>query len=71
MNRAYFCTRHMLNKMSSSMNNSLEWRRNKVLELSSQGNNESEIARILQVSQPTINRDILYAIRQKIRSKNM
>jgi transcriptional regulator len=42
------------------MNNSLECRRNKVLELSSQGHNQSEISRILQVSQPTFNRDVLY-----------
>jgi len=40
------------------MNSSLEWRRSKVQELSSQGYNQSEIARILQISQPTINRDI-------------
>lgn len=44
--------------------NSLEWRRSKVLELSSQGHSQPEIARILQVSQPTINRDITY-LRQK------
>jgi predicted transcriptional regulator len=41
-------------------NNSLEWRRNKVQELASQGYNQSEISRILQISQPTINRDITY-----------
>ncbi|MFL6370583.1 MAG: hypothetical protein ACJ72F_07095 [Nitrososphaeraceae archaeon] len=45
--------------MSSSMN-SIEWRRSKVQELSSQGYNQSEISRILQISQPTINRDITY-----------
>jgi DNA-binding transcriptional regulator LsrR (DeoR family) len=39
------------------MNSSLEWRRNKVQELSSQGYNQSEISRKLQISQPTINRD--------------
>ena len=37
--------------------NSLEWRRSKVSELSSQGYNQSEISRILQISQPTINRE--------------
>src|ERR671927_1514603 len=46
--------------MSSSMNNSVEWRRNKVQELASQDYNQSEISRILQISQPTINRDITY-----------
>jgi predicted transcriptional regulator len=44
--------------------NSLEWRRSKVLELASQGYNQSEISRILQISQPTINRDILYLRQQ-------
>jgi hypothetical protein len=40
--------------------NSHEWRRNKVLELSSQGRSQPEIVRILQISQPTVNRDIQY-----------
>jgi predicted transcriptional regulator len=40
--------------------NSLEWRRSKVLESSSQGHRQPEIARILQISQPTVNRDIGY-----------
>jgi predicted transcriptional regulator len=31
-----------------------------VLELSSRGHSQSEIARILQISQPTVNRDIGY-----------
>ena len=48
-----------MNGLSSSVN-SLEWRRSKVLELSSQGNSQPEIARILQISQPTVNRDIGY-----------
>ena len=45
-------------------NNSLKWRRSKVLELASQGHNQSEISRILQISQPTINRDISYMRQQ-------
>ena len=49
------------------MNSSLEWRRNKVQELASQGYNQSEISRILQMSQPTINRDIAY-LRQQAKS---
>jgi predicted transcriptional regulator len=49
-------------------NNSLEWRRSKVLELASQGYNQSEISRILQISQPTINRDISY-MRQQSKEK--
>ena len=46
------------------MNSSLEWRRSKVLELASQGYNQSEISRILQISQPTINRDLAYLRQQ-------
>ena len=38
----------------------IEWRRNKILELSSEGRNRSDIARILQVSLATINTDIQY-----------
>jgi len=44
--------------------NSVEWRRSKVQELSSQGYNQSEISRILQISQPTINRDLAYLRQQ-------
>jgi len=53
-----------LNSSVNNNNNSLEWRRSKVLELASQGYNQSEISRILQISQPTVNRDISY-IRQQ------
>src|ERR687884_46374 len=52
-----------MNNLSSSVN-SLEWRRNKVQELASQGYNQSEISRILQISQPTINRDMTYLRQQ-------
>jgi predicted transcriptional regulator len=48
-----------VNSLSLTVN-SLEWRRSKVLELSSQGHSQPEIARILQISQPTVNRDIGY-----------
>jgi hypothetical protein len=44
--------------------NSVEWRRSKVQELASQGYNQSEISRMLQISQPTINRDITYLRQQ-------
>jgi predicted transcriptional regulator len=40
------------------------WRRNKVLELSSLGNNEAEVAKILQISQPTVSRDLAYIEQQ-------
>jgi predicted transcriptional regulator len=56
-----------MNNSSSSVNNSLEWRRSKIQELASQGYNQSEISRILQISQPTINRDITY-LRQQAKS---
>jgi predicted transcriptional regulator len=56
-----------MNNLSTSVNSSLEWRRNKVQELASQGYNQSEISRILQISQPTINRDISY-LRQQAKS---
>src|SRR3954462_13617365 len=46
------------------MKGSLEWRRSKVLELASQGYNQSEISRILQISQPTVNRDLSYLKQQ-------
>jgi hypothetical protein len=38
----------------------IEWRRSKVLELSSKGNSQAEISRILSISKTTINRDIDY-----------
>jgi hypothetical protein len=53
----------MMNNLSSLVN-SLEWRRSKVQELANQGYNQSEISRILQISQPTINRDITYLRQQ-------
>ena len=53
-----------MNNLNSSMNNNnfsrTEWRKCKVMELSSQGYSQSEIAKILQISQPTISRDIQY-----------
>jgi DNA-binding transcriptional regulator LsrR (DeoR family) len=52
-----------MNNLSSAVN-SLEWRRSKVLELASQGYNQSEISRILQISQPTTNRDLAYLRQQ-------
>jgi predicted transcriptional regulator len=53
-----------MNNLSSAVNSGLDWRRSKVQELSSQGYNQSEISRILQISQPTINRDITYLRQQ-------
>jgi hypothetical protein len=42
----------------------IEWRRAKVLELSSQGHNQSEIAKIMHVGISTINRDSIYLRQQ-------
>jgi predicted transcriptional regulator len=46
--------------LSSNGNNNLniEWRRNNVLELSSQGFTQSDIATVLHVTQPTVNKDL-------------
>ena len=52
------------NYNKNNRNNALEWRRNKVSELSSQGYNQSEKSRILQISQPAINRDLSYLRQQ-------
>jgi predicted transcriptional regulator len=52
-----------MNNVSSTVNN-LEWRRSKVLESSSQGYTQSEIAKTLQVSQPSVNRDLAYLAKQ-------
>ena len=52
-----------VNSLGSSVN-SLEWRRSKVLELSSQGHNQSEIAKIMQVGISTINRDTIFLRQQ-------
>jgi hypothetical protein len=48
----------------------LQWRRNKVLELSSQGRSQPEIATILQVGLGTISRDIQY-LREQARDNLM
>ena len=58
-----------MNQLSREMNqrDKLEWRRNKVQDLLVKGNNHYEIANILQVSRPTITRDIEY-LRQQAKS---
>jgi IS30 family transposase len=47
----------------------LQWRRNKILELSSQGRSQPEIATVLQVGLGTVSRDIQY-LREQAR-KNL
>ena len=56
-----------MQQMSTKMQQQIEWRRNKVMELLSKGeNNQSEIARVLQVDRSIISRDIAH-IRQQSR----
>ena len=45
----------------------IEWRRCQVMELSSKGYNQSEIARILQLDKWTISRDVSYLREQSKR----
>jgi hypothetical protein len=52
-------TRRKVEGLSTKMER-LQWRRNKVLELSSQGGSQPEIATILQVGLGTISRDFQY-----------
>jgi len=42
----------------------IEWRRNQVLELSSQGQTERQIATVLQVGKTTVHKDLAYLSRQ-------
>ena len=50
----------MSTNMNQNKDSSIEWRRSKVQELASQGYNQSEISKILQISRPTITRDTQY-----------
>ena len=43
---------------------SIQWRRDKVQELSSQGNSQRDIAKILKVGIGTVNRDVQYLKQQ-------
>ena len=46
------------NRSSKNTDKQIQWRRTKVLELSSQGNTQSDIANILHVGEATVSRDI-------------
>jgi hypothetical protein len=48
------------NMKDNNNNNEITWRRNKVQELSIKGFSQAEISRMLQISEPTISRDIEY-----------
>jgi hypothetical protein len=54
----------MGSKCNGRKDDMIEWRRAKVLELSSQGHNQSEIATIMQVGISTINRDAIFLRQQ-------
>jgi DNA-directed RNA polymerase specialized sigma subunit len=57
--------RGILQQMSTKMQQNIEWRRIKVMELLSKGeSNQTEIARILQVDKSIICRDITYLRQQ-------
>ncbi|MGB7955931.1 MAG: hypothetical protein WCF23_18305 [Candidatus Nitrosopolaris sp.] len=51
--------------MTSQLERRLEWRRNKVLELSSQGQSQAEIATVPHVGVATINRDLSHLRKQQ------
>jgi archaellum component FlaC len=53
-----------LQKLSSKLQQQIEWRRNQVLELSSKGHSGTEIAKILQVDRSLVSRDMIF-LRQK------
>ena len=42
----------------------IAWRREKILDLNSKGYNGREIAKVLHISHPTIDRDVQYLRRQ-------
>ena len=49
----------------------VDWRRNKVLELSSQGYSQRDIASTLQVGLGTVNKDILFLNKSRRRIYNI
>ena len=60
----------MSSKMQGKQRQQIQWRRAKIMELSSQGHSQVEISKILQINDYTVSRDIDYLrkqSRQKIR----
>jgi hypothetical protein len=53
-----------MQQMTSEMHQQIEWRKNQVLELSSQGYTEREIASRLQVHCTTVHRDLVFLNKQ-------
>ncbi len=50
----------IINIASTPFKKQVDWRRSKVLELLVQGQNQYDIAEVLQISQSTISRDVQY-----------
>jgi DNA-binding NarL/FixJ family response regulator len=50
--------------LSTEVKQQLDWRRSKVLELSSQGFSEREISEILKVSDSSVHRDLVFVRQQ-------
>jgi DNA-binding NarL/FixJ family response regulator len=46
--------------LTTEMKHQIDWRQNKVLELSSQGFSEREIAEVIKVSDTTVHRDLVH-----------
>ena len=55
---------HGLQHKEQHLQESLQWRRDKVLELSSQGHSQRDISTKLQVSLGTVNKDLSYLKQQ-------
>jgi DNA-binding NarL/FixJ family response regulator len=53
-----------MKQMTSETKQQLDWRRSKVLELSSQGYSEREIAEVLKVNDTAVHRDLVYLRQQ-------
>ena len=53
-----------LQKQQHREQDQIEWRRSQVLELSSQGQTERQIATVLQVGKTTVHKDLAYLSRQ-------
>ena len=53
---------HLSTKVGQS--DSIEWRRSKILELSSDGYNQREISQKLQITKSVVNRDVLFLRKQ-------
>ena len=51
-------------KQEKEKDSTIDWRRNKIQELSSQGHSQREIAQVLHVSNGTVNRDLSYLRQQ-------